>query len=557
MRRRRLLRLGAALAATACVPLPQTTTSRDMTPTTRPAEMSIDERVGQLMTVAFHGKRITSHLESMIRQRQVGGVILFAENSSDAAELRSLSSDLQRIAQEGGAQRLFIAIDHEGGAVIRVGRGLTVLPSAMALAATPDPLASVERASRIAAGELRAAGVTWDLAPVADVNDEPRNSVLLNRSFGSDPKRVGELAAAHIRAHAQSGLLSCAKHFPGHGSTSVDPHTGLPDLTHDRARLERIELPPFRAAIAAGAPAVMTAHIVMRAIDADQPATLSAKVLEGILRRELAFDGLIVTDDLEMDALKTFGSIPEMAVRAIAAGADHALFRFDEEAQKAGHRALVDAFTGGRIPVSRLEAALRRVLAAKAWQASALASATPDAAANAAAALDLAQKGFTVLRNEGVLPLRGRVLTVTVDAPDVTLIPDTVTIADTLRERGASVTQVTSPKQPSPSQIASAVAAARAADVVVVTTADLQRYPQQAELVRALAAVKPTAMVALRSPYDALFVPGIAAYACAYYGRTSAVSAAADVLLGRVKPQGRLPVEIPGMWAIGAGLSSL
>lgn len=555
MRRRRFLQLGAAIAASACVPA--TTTSRDTTPTTRPAEMSIDERVGQLMTVAFKGRRITSHLESMIRRRQVGGVILFAENVADADDLARLAGDLQLIASTAGAQRLLIAIDHEGGAVVRVGKGLTVLPSAMALAATPDPIASVERASVIAAVELREAGVTWDLAPVADVNNEPANSVLLNRSFGSDPTRVSGLVAAHVRGHQRSGVLSCAKHFPGHGSTTVDPHTGLPDLTHDRARLERVDLPPFRAAIDAGVPAVMTAHIVMKAIDADQPATLSSRVLDGMLRRDLGFDGLIVTDDLEMDALKAFGGIPDVAVRSIAAGADHALFRFDEDAQTAGHRMLVDAFASGRIPIARLETAVRRVLAAKAWQAATGNGAKFDRSAHADIATDLARKAITVLRNDGVLPLRGRILAVTVDAPDVTLVPDTLTIADALRERGASVTHMASPKQPSSSQIGAAVAAARTADVVVVTTADLQRYPQQAELVRALAGAKRTAMVSLRSPYDALAVPTIPAYVCAYYGRTSAVNAAADVLLGTVRPQGRLPVELAGLFPIGSGLSSL
>jgi beta-N-acetylhexosaminidase len=555
MRRRRLIRLAGALAATACVP-GQERRPDASPPPTGIAAMSIDERVGQLMTVAFHGKRITGHLEAMIRAKRVGGVIVFAENAGDAAELRALTSDLQRIAREAGAQRLFIAIDHEGGSVIRVARGLTVLPGAMALAATPDPVASVERASRIAALELRAAGVTWDLAPVCDVNDEPRNAILLNRSFGSDPRRVGELASAWIRGHAAQGVLSCAKHFPGHGSTSVDPHTGLPDLAHDRARLERIELVPFKAAIAAGAPTVMTAHIVMKAIDPQQPATLSASVLDGILRRELRFEGLVVTDDLEMDALKTFGSVADVAVRSIAAGADHALFRFDEEAQKAGHQKLVEALASGRIPIGRLEASVRRVLAAKTWQA-AHAEPAPPSTANAAAATELAQQAITVLRNRGVLPLRGRILAVTVDGPDITLIPDTTTIADALRERGASVTASPAPKQPSASQIAAAVAAARAADVVVVTTADLQRYPPQAELVKALAAVRPTVMVSLRSPYDALAVPTIPAYVCAYYGRASAVNAAADVLLGKVAPRGRLPVEVPGLFPLGAGMSSL
>lgn len=518
--------------------------------------MPLAERVGQLLTVAFHGRTITPHLETLIRERRVGGVIVFAENVADAAGLRALADDLQRLARDVGSPPLFVAIDHEGGSVIRVGSGLTVLPSAMALAATDDPVASVEQASGIAASELRSVGVNWDLAPVADVLDEPRNAILLNRSFGSDPDRVGQLASAWVRGHEKQGLLSCAKHFPGHGSTTVDPHTGLPDLAHDRARLDRVDLIPFRMAIAAGVPAVMTAHILLTAIDAQRPATLSSRVLGDILRTDLGFAGIIVTDDLEMDALRSFGSVPEVAVLAIQAGADHLLFRFDEEAQRAAHRLLADAAGDGRISADRLDAAVGRVLAAKAALAQAVTAAAPDPAANAAAAQDLARRSITLLRNEGVLPLRGRILAASVTQPDLSLLPDTLSVGEALRERGASVQALSVPKRPSSAEIAAAVSAAREADVAVAATADLQTYPEQAELVRALAKTKPTILVSMRSPYDVMSVPEIPAYLCAYYGRPDAARAVAEVLLGKTKPQGKLPVEIPGLFPIGAGLAA-
>ncbi|MGH2498759.1 MAG: glycoside hydrolase family 3 protein, partial [Candidatus Limnocylindria bacterium] len=454
--RRRLLRLAGALAATACVA--QRTVPE---PTPQLTRMPVEQSVGQLMTVAFRGRRITPHLEGLIRRRQVGGVIVFAENVADAAELRTLAGDLQGIAREAGSPPLFIAIDHEGGSVIRVGRGLTILPSTMALAATPDPVASVERASSIAASELRDAGVTWNLAPVADVLDEPRNAILLNRSFGSDPERVGELVAAWVRGHRGSGVLSCAKHFPGHGSTTVDPHTALPELAHDRSRLDRVDLVPFRAAIAAGVPTIMTAHILMRAIDPERPATLSPDVLQGLLRTGLGFEGLIVTDDLEMDALLSSGSVPEVAVAAVQAGADQLLFRFDEEAQRSGHRLLEAAARDGRIPRGRLEAVVERVLAAKASLGDGTGPA-PDADANAAAALDLARRAITLLRNEGgVLPLRGRILAASVRQPDISLLPDTLSVGDALRERGASVSALDVSQRPSAAEIASVAAAAR------------------------------------------------------------------------------------------------
>lgn len=550
MRRRQLLGAAGAVAATACLPLQtQPSPSPDPTPS-----MSIEERVGQLMIVAFHGRSITPHLEELIRHRHVGGVIVFAENVEDASGLRSLTADLQELSRRSGGQPLHIAIDHEGGSVIRVARGLTILPGAMALAATPDPIASVEAASRIAAAELRWAGVTWDLAPVADVLDEPRNAILLNRSFGSDPSRVGELAAAWVRGHRAIGLLSCAKHFPGHGSTTVDPHTGLPELAHDRARLDRVGLVPFRVAIAAGVPTIMTAHIVLSAIDR-RPATLSPAVLRDILRTDLGFTGMVVTDDLEMGALRSSGSVPEVAVAALQAGADQLLFRFDEDAQRGAHGLLASAGRDGRVAPERIDEAVERVRATKAALASGGAT-MPDLTANAATALDLTRRSLTLLRNDGVLPLRGRILAAEVMQPDLSLIADTRTVGEELVTRGASVTPLRFPKRPTATEIGAAVARARESDVVVVTSADLIGYPEQAQLVGALAAWRPTVLVSMRSPYDLLAVPEVQAYLCAYQGRPDAARAVAEVLLGETKPQGKLPVEIPGLFPIGAGLAA-
>jgi len=549
LRRRQLLGSAGAVAATACWPW-----QSEPSPSPDPiSSMSIEERVGQLMIVAFHGRSITPHLEDLIRRRHVGGVIVFAENAEDASGLRSLAADLQKISSQAGGQPLHIAIDHEGGSVIRVARGLTVLPSAMALAATPDPVGNVRLASTIAARELRAAGVTWDLAPVADVLDEPRNAILLNRSFGSDPVRVDQLASAWVQGHQGSYLLSCLKHFPGHGSTSVDPHTGLPELAHDRARLDRVELVPFRHI---SAPTVMTAHILLTAIDPQRPATLSRIVLQDLLRTELNFHGLVVTDDLEMDALRSFGSVPEVALAASQAGADVLLFRYDEDAQRAAHRLLVGAAGEGRMDLPRLNAALGKILAGKtpgpidppgAWEME----------WNANKSLDLARQAVTLLRNDGtVLPLRGRIAALSVRQPDLSLLPDTLSVGEALRESGAAADVIEVSQRPSASEIAAATAAARSSEVAVVATVDLLAHPEQAALVRAVAAVRPTVLVSMRSPYDVMSVPEIPAYVCAYYGRPDAARAVAEVLLGETKPQGKLPVEIPGFFSVGSGLAA-
>ena len=235
MNRRRLLAAAAATTAlAACEPFHTTPIgSLGGTRVDRLlASMSPAARAGQLMSVAFHGAKITPALEGMIRGRGLGGVILFSENfDGDAAKLRALIGDLSRIAAEAKIPPLFFSIDQEGGAVVRITRGATILPGNMALAATPDPADSVRKAAAITARDLRAVGVNLELAPDADVNNEPRNPIILNRSFGSDPQRVASLVRVAVQAYAEAKLLSCVKHFPGHGATTTDSHTGLRSWT--------------------------------------------------------------------------------------------------------------------------------------------------------------------------------------------------------------------------------------------------------------------------------------------------------------------------------------
>ncbi|HSW96156.1 MAG TPA: glycoside hydrolase family 3 N-terminal domain-containing protein, partial [Patescibacteria group bacterium] len=348
MNRRRFLGSAAAAAAlAACEPLAGSTPSPSASAARVDrliASMSIAERAGQLMSVAFHGTAITPALEAMIRQRKIGGVILYSENFTDAASVKRLAADLQRIASDAKTLPLFLSIDQEGGAVVRIASGATVLPGNMALAATPDPTDSVRRSVAITARDLRALGVNFELAPDADVNNEPRNPIILNRSFGSDPQRVAALVTVATTAFADAKLLACAKHFPGHGATTTDSHTGLPEIDTDRARLDRVELVPFNAAIAAGAPAIMSAHIVVPALDPTPslPVTLSKRVMSDLLRGELGFQGLVVSDDLEMGALATIGEA-KAGLMAFLAGVDHLLFRFDESAQLEGHRLILEA----------------------------------------------------------------------------------------------------------------------------------------------------------------------------------------------------------------------
>ncbi len=520
------------------------------------AALSVEQKVGQLMSIAFHGSRITPAVEAMIRQRAVGGLVLRAENAEDATALAKLASDLQAIARDAKVPPLFLSIDQEGGPVIRVGKGMTIMPGQMALAATPDPVNAVTTSALIAASELRAAGINWNLAPVADVNDEPRNPIIGNRSFGSDPKQVSMLVAQAIASYRAGRLLACAKHFPGHGATTTDSHTGLPEIDSDRKRLDAVELVPFKAAIAAGAPAIMSAHIVVPALDATPslPVTLSKKVMTDLLRGELGFTGIVVSDDLEMGALASIGEA-RAGLGALEAGVDHLLFRFDESAQIEGHRLMVDAVKSGKISAARLDASVARLVGAKVAQGlyDPAPSDSVDRDANARTATDLARQSITLLKNNAVLPLRGKVLVLATGLIDISQVAGDSDIAaemvalrpNTTGHRFARATD---------DFISASVNEARGYDAVVVGAADVGVNEDQRKLIDAVAQVKPTVVVSQRAPYDSLYVSGVSAFVCAYSGRVPTLRATIEILTGARKPTGRLPVEIPGRFPLGAGM---
>jgi beta-N-acetylhexosaminidase len=551
LNRRRFLGAAAATLAACAAPAPEPTRIAKLI-----ASLSVEQRAGQAMAIAFHGPSVTSAVEEMIRTRGVGGIVLRAENAPNAAALARISADLQRIAAEAKIPPLFLALDQEGGSIARVASGMTVFTSQMGLASTPDPVASVQRAATITAGELRANGVNWNFAPVADVNNEPLNPIIGNRSYGSDTQRVSALVAAAVRAYAAAGLLCCAKHFPGHGAATVDSHLALPIIDVDRARLDRVELPPFRAAIAAGVPAIMLAHLIVPALDPTPslPASLSRRITTDVLRRELGFAGLAVTDDLEMGALASIGEAAA-GERAIEAGADFVLFRFDEAAQRDGHRLISVAIRNGSLP--NFDVTLQRLLDAK-LRHGILDQPTvpaPDIAANAAAALDIARSSITLLHNDGkVLPLRGRIYVVATTTADLTPLPGDSDLATELERSRADVTGRKFGTNVSDSLISTVLDEAKSADVVVVGVADIGINDDQLKLVSRLAAAKPTVLVSLRGPYDVSIAPNVAAAVCGYDGRVPTLRALIDVLTGARKPVGSLPVIVSSRFPIGSGL---
>jgi beta-N-acetylhexosaminidase len=323
--------------------------------------MSLRQKVGQLFMPTIAGAT-PARGAALIKKYHLGGVIYFPGNMHTPRQTATLSNALQRASMTSSGAPLLISTDEEQGIVSRVPY-ITHFPTNRALASTRDPAADVRTAARVTAEELRAIGINQDNAPDADVNIDPRNPVIGVRSFGTDPKAVARLVGIAVDAYRTAGVATVAKHFPGHGDTDTDSHTGLPIIDHTKSRWRRLDVPPFEAAIRHGTDAIMAGHIVMPHLDPSRrPATMSSAVLSGLLRGELGFDGVVITDSMQMTGARlTYGPV-EAAVRAVRAGADQLLMPVSLPATYA---AVLKAVRDGTIPRGRLDQAVTRILRMK------------------------------------------------------------------------------------------------------------------------------------------------------------------------------------------------
>ncbi|MSQ90939.1 MAG: beta-N-acetylhexosaminidase [Phycisphaerales bacterium] len=320
---------------------------------------AVDRRLAaRLMCIGFDGPVLNDAAREMIHAG-VSGVILFARNATSHDELRVIAAAVKTCGAESHGPPIFVSIDHEGGRVVRLRSGMTVVGAMREVGRS-----GVEEASRVGAlfaRELRSANVDLDFAPVVDVDSNPANPVIGERSFSADPAIVARCGAAFITALQSGGVAGCAKHFPGHGDTAVDSHLALPRLSHAIERLRAIELPPFAAAARAGVASIMTAHVVFDAVDPGVPATMSRRVIEGVLRDELGFEGVVFSDCLEMEAIASTMSTGEAAVRAIEAGVDCVIICHRLDRQREAIDALASAIASGRLPRARVLQAVTRL----------------------------------------------------------------------------------------------------------------------------------------------------------------------------------------------------
>ncbi|WP_084546174.1 glycoside hydrolase family 3 protein [Glycomyces arizonensis] len=531
-------------------------------------DMSLEERVGQLFVTYAYGETSgttdpgdvaanrdahgVDNADQLLERYHLGGVIYFtwSNNVNDPHQIAGLSNGLQQAATADGGAPLLIATDQEHGLVTRIGPPATQLPGAMALGATHD--AEAARAAAVISGaELEAMGVNQNFAPVADVNVDPANPVIGVRSFSSDPRHAADMVAAQVDGYQSSGgLASAVKHFPGHGDTSDDSHSELPQIDHTYEEWAELDAPPFQAAIAEGVDTVMTAHLQFPALDPSlTPATLSEPILTGLLREELGFDGVVVTDSLSMDGVREGYGDDRVPVMALLAGADMLLMPPDIDL---AYNAVLDAVASGELSKHRIDESVTRILNLK-YDLGLFENpyvdldridevvGTPE---HLQAAQAICDRTTTLIVNDGALPL-------TEAAGDALVtgwgVSTTATVADRFAEHGWSADNVVTGASPTDAAIAAAVASAEGKDLVVVTTNGVATDPAQADLVAALHGTGvPVVSIAVRNPYDIAYHLGevdasLATYSYAAGGLRSAV----DVIFGDVQPEGRLPVDIP------------
>jgi len=575
-----------AVATAASAPLAPTT---PLTPAQRAwvdrtlASLTLREKVGQMVMVwvlgdyTSTGDSTYAEVARWITQDGIGGVSMSLGTPMEVAAKLDAFQKLAKVPLLASSDLEPALGRLEGGVFTHYlmdAGGATVFPTAMAIAATGRDEDAYD-VGRIIGREARAVGIHINFAPTVDVNNNPANPVINTRSFGEDPARVARLAALFVQGSQAAGTFATAKHFPGHGDTDVDSHVGLPVVSADWRRFQQVELVPFRAAIDAGAALVMSAHIALPALEGDSatPATLAPRIMTGLLRDTLGFHGLAITDAMTMDGVGKGYGVAESSVLAVKAGAD-ILLKPSDPTQAID--AVVGAVERGEIPRARIDAAARRVLELKARSGVAFnrfvsfdsLRAVVGAPAHRAAALDIARRAVTLLRDRGTLvPLAPKGTVVLQYMPETELRAGRV-FGAALRAADPSVRVHKVTPSTSPQQL-EALAPALAAAERVVLAAYVRRIegegrpaipPHIAQWMAGLAAADSAAarqrltLVAFGNPYLLRQVPAAGTYLVTYSVGDAAERAAAEALLGQAPITGRAPVSLPGFFARGDGL---
>lgn len=508
------------------------------------ANMALEQKVGQMFMVNLYGPQLTYAGRDILETWQPGAVVLLESNIGTPEEITQLANSYQEAITTAGGIPLFIAVDQEGGIIQRLKDGFTTWPAPMLYAAVQDD-DLIQRAGFGLASELRAVGINMNLAPVADLNTNINNPIIGRRSAGSDPEIVANMLTNFVAGMQSAGVLATLKHFPGHGDTREDSHIDLPEVSLSLDRLSTVEMIPFGA----GSGAIMTGHLWMSAIDpTPMPASLSPSIVTGLLRDTQHYNGIIITDALDMDAIDTRYSSEEAAVTAVLAGNDMILIgaHVGEQTQARAMQAVVDAVNNGIISETQIDESVRRILSAKVemgiltWTPLDPATATLRISAleNDTLINDLFQAGVTIAFDRNNLLSQISESSVNLIYPGTRpRIGDSCKLHNNLHSLAVS-------NSPGQAEIDTVQRLGETADISIVFTTDALNNSAQQQMINALPP-EHTIVVALASPYDILQFPDISTYVVTYSPIDPAPAVACQILFGQIEAIGHLPVTFP------------
>ncbi|HPL58940.1 MAG TPA: beta-N-acetylhexosaminidase [Bacilli bacterium] len=532
-------------------------------------ELTLEEKIGQLFIVGFYGEEFNNDLLHLIKNYKIGNVILFSRNISSVKQLYKLNKDIHTNIDKQLGIMPFITIDQEGGMVTRIFNDATFFPGAMTIGATN--INNAYYVGQKMGEELRALGINFNLAPVLDVNNNPHNPVIGVRSYSSSEKEVASYGINYIKGLQEKGIIATAKHFPGHGDTNIDSHLGLPIIEHSKDRLNKIELYPFKKAIDSGLDAIMSAHIVFKAYDSERPATLSKKVLTDLLKKELGFKGLIVSDCMEMKAIDETVTAPKGVLEGLLAGLDMVFVSQTPAKQMKAVELVKEAVLNGKFPLHLLDEKVEKILKYKAKSYELLKNEFFNRNYNEqekilldpvtkAKALEIVSDSLTLVKGDNVDPsLKTLVL-----APDPfasTIIEDEFSkndrsIYDMVRlENNPNLVPYRIKIKPSKEEIDKYLELTQDYKQIVLCTYNATINQGQIELVKKLNSLdKKLYVISMRNPFDILNFKEVPNYLALYEYTPNSIKVLISYLNGKIRPKGKLPVSLKENKEYGASV---
>jgi len=504
-------------------------------------DLSIKEKIGQMLMFAYHGNEFNDQLKAFSEEFNLGGVVSFARNIINVNQVSKLNQDLLTNFKIPP----FIALDQEGGSVLRIMSGITPLPGAMALSSSNFGKENIYNISKAVGLDLKHLGFNVNFAPVADVNNNPKNPVINSRSFSDDPHIVAKCVKNAFLGFQDAGLLPTVKHFPGHGNTSVDSHIGLPVVEASLDDISNLELIPFKEAINAGIDGVMISHILYKSLDPIYPASLSKKIINDLLIEKLGFKGLIVTDSLTMGAIYNQFTIEEIIYHGINAGNDILVFcgRADLAEQRFIYNKFVELVENGRIPIERINKSVDKILKLKKkYCNNKIDLGKINLETNNELAKKIQEESITKVINNGLIP-------VTKDDNVLVLFPkiNVVTLVDNENQKSETLKKFLGFDEiiydANKENYLEILEKSKKYNKILMATYNVTEGDYQVELFNLLDKEK-VAVVALRSPYDINKLDGCKNFYCCYEATLPALKALSRVIKGEIKANGKLPVKL-------------